>query len=160
MKIILYMIGFFIVALGISVYFMGQSDWHLQRNQGNRLPEGKLIHHAGAIFHDQQGLEWELQPAIKNKFHQPKEPVNPVESPYPTLVDTTLLMDVKNPNLKFLCQQENGASYEAILQPDGQYLTTGLQQGTYNYAHPGSLWGMTKHTFLDVLPHFVRSDYE
>jgi hypothetical protein len=69
-------------------------------------------------------------------------------------------MDVKNPNLKFLCQLENGASYEAILQPDGTFLTEGGKMGTYNYSHPGDIIGIIKHMVWDVLPHFMNADYQ
>ncbi len=68
--------------------------------------------------------------------------------------------DPKNPNLKFLSKTANGGSYEAILQPNGEYLTEGKKKGTYNYGHPDGLWGSLKHTFFDVIPHFVNSNYK
>lgn len=151
---------FLILLIGISVYFMGQSKWHLQRNQKNQLPTGKLRLQTEPIYLDEAGLHWELQPHIKNKFHQIAGPVKAIPQPYPNVVNENLEMDVNNANLKFLCPLGNGGSYEAILQPDGQYLTEGIKQGTYNYGHPSGLGGMLKHTLWDVIPHFVNSNYE
>jgi len=151
---------FLILLAGISVYYMGQSKWHLQRNQKNQLPTGKLRLQKEAIYLDEAGLRWERQSHIKNKFHQTAGPVKVIPQSYPNVVDEKLEMDVNNANLKFLCPLENGGSYEAILQPNGQYLTEGIKQGTYNYGHPSGLWGMLKHTLWDVIPHFVNSSYE
>jgi hypothetical protein len=160
MKSFLLVLVLFLLIVGISIYFMGQSKWHLQRNQINQLPTGKLTLDSGRLYLDDKGLEWERQPHIKNKFHQPDGPVQAVENPYPIVIDTSLKMDINNPNLKFLCKLENGGSYEAILQPNGQYLTEGIKQGTYNYGHPSGFVGILKHTIWDVLPHFVNSKYE
>ena len=102
---------------------------------------------------------WELQPAIKNKFHQPGHEVPKPDNPYLGL-QLQKDYDPKNPNLKFLSKTPDGGSYEVILQPDGKYLTEGKKMGTYNYGHPDGLWGMLKHTFLDVIPHFVNSNYK
>lgn len=157
MKIFL---GILILVIGISIYFMGQSKWHLQRNQHNQLPTGKLTLHEGRIYEDERGLQWELQPHIKNKFHQPDGPVEAIENPYAKVVDENLKMDINNPNLKFLCKLDNGGSYEAIMQPNGQYLTKGKKQGTYNYGHPSGFVGTLKHTLWDVIPHFVNSAYK
>ena len=112
----------------IVVYFMGHSDWHLNRNAHNQLPEGRLKQVSENRFEDITGLVWELQPHIKNKFHQPDEAVEPPEQPYPNL-DVTIDFDPDNSNLKFLAALENGASYEAILQPDGTYLTRWQKNG-------------------------------
>lgn len=149
-----------VLIIGISIYLMGQSKWHLQRNQYNQLPNGKLRLHEGQVYLDETELQWELQPHIKNKFHQPDGPVQAIADPYPNVDNEYLKMDVNNPNLKFLCKLDNGGSYEAILQPDGQYLTKGKKQGTYNYGHPSGLPGTLKHTMWDVIPHFVNSAYE
>lgn len=143
-----------------AIFWMGQSKWHLQRNFRNQLPTGKLTLKSGRIYVDEANLEWERQPHIKNKFHQPNGPVTLIENPYPIVIDTSLQMDVNNPNLKFLCKLEEGGSYEAILQPDGQYLVDGAKQGTFNYGHPSGLWGTLKHALLDVFPHFVNANYE
>jgi hypothetical protein len=157
MKVFLFLL---VLVIGITIYFMGQSKWHLQRNHKNQLPTGKLTLQADHLYLDEAGLKWERQPPIKNKFHQAEGPVEAIASPYPNVIDENLKMDVNNANLKFLCPLENGGSYEAILQPDGSYLTEGKKQGTYNYGHPDGLIGMLKHTLLDVIPHFVNSKYE
>jgi hypothetical protein len=154
-KMIIILILFFIVI----VWIIGQSDWHLDRNKYNQLPIGNLKKVKTGIYEDESGRIWELQPHIKNKFHQPKQESEIVKNPYPN-VDEVLTFDTKNPNLKFLSELDNGGSYEAILQPNGTYLTTGKKQGTYNYGHPSGFWGSLKHLFLDVLPHFVNGNYK
>lgn len=146
------------LALALCFWVMGQSDWHINRNQHNQLPDGRLQQVQASKYVDENGLFWELQPQIKNKFHQPDRVLESVESPYPN-VDGALSFDPKHPNVKFLSTTSNGGSYEAILQPDGSYLTEGPKRGTYNYGHPGSLWGMIKHALLDVVPHFVNAEY-
>ncbi len=139
---------------------MGNSGWHLNRNQHNKLPKGELKKVIeDKMYKDDNGLLWELQPAIKNKFHQPGGEVEKPENPYPK-VDQELDFDPKNPNLKFLSKTKDGGSYEAIMQPKGEYLTKGKKQGTYNYGHPDGLWGSLKHTIFDVIPHFVNSNYK
>lgn len=148
-----------VAILVITFLILGNTAWHLHRNQYNQLPKGVLQHEQGDFYKDETGTMWELQPAIKNKFHQPSQPVEDIANPYPN-VSKKIEMDAKNPNLKFLSVQEKNTSYEAILQPNGTYLTSGKKQGTYNYAHPNGIWGMVKHTFLDVLPHFVNSNYK
>jgi len=110
-------------------------------------------------YQDSTGLIWELQPHSKNIFHQPDLPVPKVEHPYP-IVSGGLLYDAEYPNLKFLCLNDDGSSFEAILQPDGSYLTTGKLKGTYNYSHPEGFWGNTMHIILDVIPHLVSSKYQ
>ena len=154
-KIILLAVVFSILLLWIA----GQSDWHLDRNKHNKLPNGHLKKIKNDTYEDNDKVVWELQPAIKNKFHQPEEVGETVAQPYPNVEDT-LTYDAKNPNLKFLSKSKNGGSYEAILQPNGVYLTTGLKRGTYNYGHPSGFFGNLKHIFLDVLPHFVNSKYK
>ena len=148
-----------LILLIVIVWIIGQSDWHLDRNKQNQLPIGNLKKVDNNIYEDNNGLIWELQPHIKNKFHQPDVESEIIKNPYPN-VDDTLTFDIKNPNLKFLSELENGGSYEAILQPDGTYLTDGKKQGTYNYGHPSGFWGSFKHVFLDVLPHFVNGKYK
>jgi len=150
-----------ILALGISLWFAGQSNWHLNRNINNKLPTGDLKHLEDNRFTDEAGLIWELLAQSKNIFHQPEEgeEVKIVDKPYPN-VGKTLAFDIKTPNYKFLSALDNGASYEAILQPDGTYLMNGSKQGTYNYGHPSGFFGTIKHAFYDVLPHFINSNYE
>ena len=148
-----------VLLLIVTFWVLGHSEYHLNRNKHNKLPIGNLTLLEKNIYKDEAGLHWELQPHIKNKFHQPDEEVQMVENAYPN-VEGEIEFDTKNPNLKFLSKLKNGGSYEAILQPDGTYLTTGLKQGTYNYGHPDGLWGSLKHTFLDVIPHFVNSNYK
>jgi hypothetical protein len=148
-----------IIILIVSLLMMGNSDWHLNRNKHNKLPVGELKHFKNEIYKDETGLIWELQPAIKNKFHQPDHEVKMIENPYLGL-KLSEAYDPKNPNLKFLSKTAAGGSYEAILQPNGKYLTEGKKMGTYNYGHPSGFFGSLKHTFLDVIPHFVNSNYK
>ena len=154
----IYLIVIALLFLILALWKMGYSDWHLKRNQHNQTPKGNLTHHKDKIFLDQNGLQWEQQSTLKNKFHQPGHIVEKPNDPYPN-VDVKLEFDPKNPNLKFLSKIESGGSYEAILQPDGTYLTTGLKKGTYNYGHPSGFWGIIKHTVLDVIPHFINGKY-
>jgi hypothetical protein len=152
----------------VSLWMTGRSDWHLNRNKHNKSPEGRLKQLKGKLYEDKAGLIWELQPSIKNKFHQPAsgEEIQLVEQPYPNIdrklnpnADEMLTFDPKNPNLKFLSKTGNGRSYEAILQPNGKYLKEGAKKGTYNYGHPSGFFGSTKHVFMDVIPHFINSKY-
>lgn len=147
------------ILLIVSFGLLGFTAWHTGRNQHNQLPQGALTRIEENLYTDQKGLQWELQPQIKNKFHQPDQAVPRPENPYP-LVEGELDYDPDNPNLKFLSPTANGGSYEAILQPDGSYLTTGIKQGTYNYSHPSGFWGSFKHALLDVIPHFVNMKYK
>lgn len=135
-------------------------DVHLNRNQLNKLPVGTLRRVGETNYKDETGRIWELQPHHKNVFHQPEpgQQVKPKHKPYPN-VKGHIPFDIENPNLKFLSKSENGASYEAILQPDGTYLTTGTKQGTYNFADPTGISGMIKHTIFDILPHFMDDNY-
>lgn len=119
------------LVLVVLLWAMGHSDWHVNRNKHNKLPEGNLKHLNDAIYEDEAGLIWELQPHIKNKFHQPDQEVDMVVNPYPN-VEGAPTMDTKNPNLKFLSKTANGGSYEVIIQPDGKHLTEGPKQSTYN----------------------------
>jgi hypothetical protein len=82
-----------------------------------------------------------------------------VKNPYPN-VNVSLKFDRKNPNLKFLSKIKNNGSYEAILKPNGEYLTEGLKQGTYNYSHPSGFFDSIKHVLFDVIPHFINSKYK
>lgn len=147
-----------IVLLLITVWFMGQSQWHLDRNQYNVLPQGKLTQVQDTLYQDSIGRTWIRLPASMNAFHQPGGSVAAPSEPYKDAV-TPLPYDEDNPNLKFLSPLENGESMEAILQPDGTYLTTGPKQGTYNYGHPVGFVGLVKHTVWDVLPHFANGKY-
>ncbi|KAA3636892.1 MAG: hypothetical protein DWQ02_07545 [Bacteroidetes bacterium] len=147
-----------IIILVAGFWFYGNSGWHLNRNKFNKLPIGDLKHLKGPVYVDDVGHFWELLDQKKNIFHQPDHEVELIENPYPN-VEGSFEMDTKNPNLKFLCKTDSGGSFEAILQPDGTYLTQGLKQGTYNYGHPEGLWGSFKHAILDVIPHFINSNY-
>lgn len=142
----------------VSSVWMGNSNWHLNRNMHNKLPVGELVVLSGSLFEDESGAVWILEPQAKNIFHQPDEAVAPIANPYPIL-DTILELDVENPNLKFLCSDASGGSYEAILQPNGEWITRGILQGTYNFAHPNGVWGSIKHFFADMIPGFVNSQY-
>ncbi len=148
-----------VIIVVVAFYALSQSSYHVDRNQYNLLPVGILKPNGATLYVDEADRIWELQPQIKNKFHQPAGPVPPVPIPYPNVVGS-LEFDAHSPNWKFLSQIEEGSgSYEAILQPDGTYLTTGPKQGTYNYGHPSGVWGSLKHTFLDVIPHFFNGEY-
>lgn len=147
-----------IVILVASLWMMGQSDWHLNRNKHNKLPEGRLNHLKDNSYEDEVGLIWELQPTIKNLFHQPDQEIQIPVNPYANVTGAPEI-DPKNPNLKFLSVTETGGSYEAILQPNGDYLITGKKKGTYNYGHPDGFFGNTKHVFFDIIPHFINSKY-
>jgi hypothetical protein len=156
MRIILIVLIFVLL---VSYWIIGQSSWHLNRNKYNKLPEGDLKHLKENMYVDETGLSWELQPHIKNKFHQPDQEIEMVKNPYPN-VNVSLKFDRKNPNLKFLSKIKNNRSYEAILKPNGEYLTEGLKQGTYNYSHPSGFFDSIKHVLFDVIPHFINSKYK
>ena len=148
-----------VVLLVVSFYLLSQSNYHTERNKHNVLPEGLLTPSGDKEYTDEAGRIWLLEPQIKNTFHQPDIAVPAVKDPYPNVVEG-LKYDPETPNYKFLSEQEEGSgSYEAILQPDGTYLTEGPKQGTFNYGHPIGLWGMVKHTILDVIPHFFNKEY-
>jgi hypothetical protein len=156
MKIILIVLLFMLL---VSYWIIGQSDWHLNRNKHNKLPKGALKHFEEHMYVDETGLKWELQPHIKNKFHQPDQEIEMVNNPYPN-VNKRLKFDPKNSNLKFLSKIKNKGSYEAILKPNGEYLTEGQKQGTYNYSHPSGFFNNIKHVLFDVIPHFINSKYK
>lgn len=144
----------------VTFLIIGNSEWHLNRNKHNKPPKGGLeVVIVDEIYKDENDLIWELQPSIKNKFHQPDHEVEMPENPYRGL-KLTKAYDPKNPNLKFLSRTDDGGSYEVIMQPNGEYLTEGKKMGTYNYGHPSGFFGSLKHTFLDVFPHFVNSNYK
>jgi len=148
-----------LIALLASAFLTCQLPWHVNRNTHNVLPTGKLTLVAANTYQDEQQLIWELQPQQLNIFHQPEHPIEHLKNAYPNLNQKPVL-DLHNPNLKLLSKTGNGASYEAILQPNGSYLTTGPTQGTYNYGHPAGFIGITKHTLLDVIPHFINAHYQ
>jgi hypothetical protein len=147
-----------LIACTIAVFLMGYSDWHLDRNIHNKLPEGALTLTNPEVYVDEPGTSWALQPQSKNIFHQPDTIAGPQENPYPNL-DHVPDFDRNRPNLKFLAKDGSGGSYEAILQPNGTWLTAGVLQGTYNFGHPEGIWGSIKHFFVDMLPGFVNSEY-
>ncbi len=148
-----------ILVLMAILWSMGQSDWHLNRNVHNEIPKGEMKFVEEGLYKDTLGLLWELQPPEKNLFHQPDERIAPVDNPYPN-IEYKKPIDLDNPNLKFLSKLDNGGSYEAILQPDGNFLESGKKQGTYNYGDPSGFIGTAKHVLWDVLPHFVNSNYQ
>lgn len=142
------------------IWAMGQSSWHLDRNVHNVLPAGILTLEKGMLYQDTTGREWIRLPANMNAFHQPKKPVAAPAQPYGNAIsELTFNYDADNSNLKFLSKTVDGGSFEAILQPDGTYLETGPQLGTYNYGHPQGAWGLVRHTVWDVLPHFANGNY-
>lgn len=137
---------------------MGQTEWHVHRNRLNTLPQGPLVKTADKVYTDRTGRQWVQQPQSKNQFHQPGETTAAIAKPYEKVV-TGLTFDPNTPNWKFLSPTEGGGSHEAILQPNGEYLTTGPRRGTYNYGHPAGLVGTLKHAVYDVVPHFVNTAY-
>ena len=136
----------------------------MDRNIYNQLPAGNLIQIEENIFSDKNENKWELQPNNKNLFHQPSgvftgEMLRDIETPY-SILNNPPEIDFEYPNIKLLCIQEDGSSFEAILRPNNEYVITGKIRGTYNYASPNGFWGALKHTILDVIPHFICSDYK
>lgn len=151
----------FLVVFGaiiVVVIIICQFGWHLNRNVYNQTPVGILDHIQDKQYQDENGLVWELQPHSKNIFHQPESSVAAIANPYPNINDS-LPYDSENSNLKFLCIQESGSSFEVIIQPDGSFLNQGKKKGTYNYFHPSGFWGNTMHIIVDVIPHLISSDY-
>lgn len=153
-----YILIIFVILL-TGLLFFTFSDKHLNRNQHNKLPKGYLTEVSENIYQDEAGLIWELQPHSMNIFHQPDKAVEASDKPYPIL-ENPPQFDNENSNLKLLCELASGASYEAIMQPDGTYLTNGVKQGTYNYSHPKGFWGKIMHFFLDMMPGFITSNYK
>ena len=157
---------FLTITFGLLIVFfavcwtMGQSNWHLDRNAYNDLPAGKLTLVKDSLYRDTSDRKWIRLPAHMNAFHQPDHPVTAPTQPYGgAITPLTSAYEPDKPNLKFLSKTVDGGSFEAILQPDGTYLETGPQLGTYNYGHPQGIWGMVRHTVWDVLPHFANGDY-
>lgn len=154
-----YFIIALILTLVAALLIFSFSDIHLKRNQYNKIPKGYLSEITLNIYQDENSLVWELQPHNMNIFHQPDKTIEKPDNPYPIL-EKPPLFDPKNPNLKLLCELESGASYEAILQPDGTYLTKGTKQGTYNYSNPKGIWGKIMHFLIDMMPGFITSNYK
>jgi hypothetical protein len=137
-----------------------QSNFHLNRNRNNQLPEGQLARLDEITFLDENLNKWEIQPNIKNQFHQPSGVYSKdVTLPY-SILENPPKINPEYPYLKLLCIQKDGSSYEAILKPNNEYLTIGKERGTFNYSSPEGLWGTIMHTFIDVIPHFICSDYK
>ena len=148
----------------MGLLLFSYSTYHLARNQNNMLPQGNLTLVSENSFEDENGYIWELQPNYKNEFHQPDGLINAailrdIAIPYSILSDPPKL-NKDYPYLKLLCEREDGSSYEAIVTPDNKFVTTGSIRGTYNYASPTGYWGNIKHLFIDVIPHFICSEYE
>lgn len=121
---------------------------------------GQLSRLDEITFSDEMGNTWIIQPNSKNQFHQPSEIFsNDISLPY-SILENPPEINSEYPYLKLLCIQKGGSSYEAILKPNNEYLTRGNKRGTFNYASPEGFWGITKHIFIDVIPHFVCSEYE
>ncbi len=136
------------------------SDYHLNRNKNNVLPLGKLSFIETQTYSDEMGKVWVLQPNNENQFHQPNNTYF-IDFKFPySILENAPKFNSNYPFLKLLCQQQDGSSYEAILKPNNEYLTTGKERGTFNYASPEGIWGTAKHIFLDVIPHFICSEYK
>lgn len=151
-------LGLLVLIIGMGI--LSHGDWHLKRNKRNKLPKGDLTQIEGSTYVDEAKMNWILQPNSKNIFHQPDlTPIPPIPIPYPN-VSPRLTYDPDYPNLKFLSPNGYGASFEAILQPDGSYLIAGKKQGTYNYSDPIGFMGYLMHGLLDVIPHFYTSNYD
>ena len=69
-------------------------------------------------------------------------------------------------NVKYLRVNEDGSSYEIIIcqgpGTDDDYIVDADQYpenaGTYNYYHPGDIWGRICHGWKDVLPYIFQSN--
>ena len=144
----------------IALLIFSHSDFHLNRNRKNQLPVGQLARLDAITFLDENLNKWEIQPNRKNQFHQPSGVYsNDVTLPY-SILENPPKINTEYPYLKLLCIQKDGSSYEAILKPNNEYLTTGNKRGTFNYASPEGIWATTKHIFMDVIPHFICSEYK
>ena len=111
-------------------------------------------------FSDEMGNTWIIQPNSKNQFHQPSEIFsNDISLPY-SILENPPEINSEYPYLKLLCIQKDGSSYEAILKPNNEYLTIGKERGTFNYSSPEGIWETTKHIFMDLIPHFICSEYK
>ena len=153
-------VRYILAALLIGLLLFSFSDYHLDRNKNNQLPIGKLSNLDKITFSDEVGNTWILQPNSKNEFHQPSGIFsNDISLPY-SILEPPPKINSEYPYLKLLCIQKDGSSYEAILKPNNEYLTIGKERGTFNYASPEGLWGAIKHTFIDVIPHFICSEYK
>ncbi|WP_020568667.1 hypothetical protein [Neolewinella persica] len=149
-----------LVFLLAIIWTMGQSRWHLNRNDYNEKPTGTLVVVKDSLYQDTKGREWIRLPHHMNAFHQPANPIPAPAKPYGTALDTlNFTYEPDNPNLKLLSKTEDGGSMEAILQPDGTYLEEGPLLGTYNYGHPEGFRGIVEHTLWDVIPHFANANY-
>jgi hypothetical protein len=95
--------------------------WHLDRNKHNRLP----------INEHEQG--WRKVPDEESVYHQP-EGHKKSDNPFP--------------NEKFLYRDGIG-SFEAIRSPDGNYITQGPLQGTYNYVDPSGIFLQVKNAIVE-----------
>lgn len=143
----------------LSIWGLSNGSWHTARNDYNLFPVSGLTHLQDNIYLDTLGIRWELQPHSMNTFHQPVEPIEFTGIPYAPVL-TGVEYDPEYPNLKFLSVDDEGGSYEAILQPNGQFLNTGPLLGTYNYCHPEGFFGKIGHGILDVIPHLFCGTYD
>ena len=139
-------------------WLFSQGEWHTDRNKNNRLPIGTLRQIDKQFFKDSLGQTWRLQPNNKNELHQPNSTIEKPLNPYPN-VKGDIKFNSNYPNLKFTCSTKNGCSFEAILQPSGNFLLEGPKRGTFNYAHPNGFIGNLKHLLIDLLPHLLNANY-
>ena len=146
----------FLVALA---WTLAHAEWHTKRNKHNLLPAGTLTFQEDKSYLDSSGRLWLLQSAKGSTFHQPEQQTIFQKNRYPGL-DIALKFNPDYPNLKFLSEDSLGGSVEAIMQVNGTYLEVGAERGTYNYCHPGNLWGKVKHVFADLIPHLINSEYK
>ncbi|MEX2228964.1 MAG: DUF4157 domain-containing protein [Dehalococcoidia bacterium] len=134
-----------------------QRQGHTDRNVLNLVVVGRLTPVDGAsptfqydegghnTYVDEAGVEWVLLPDWMSEFHQP---------------DGHEQSDHPYPNKKFLHPDSSGGSSEAIMRPDGTFITTGPLRGTYNYSNPEGVFGNIGHFFQDILPHVFNDQYE
>ncbi len=161
-------------------YANSNSERHTERNQHNQLPTGILRKESDGSagiydyddggdnnYVDDAGRVWVQMSEGESVYHQPKEIVDgAIDYQWQSFAawwNDEELGDL--PNKKFISRDDQGGSFEAVLQPneDGTYtnnwLNSGTQQGTYNYSSPDSFGGKIGHFVDDVLPHYLNEDY-
>ncbi len=145
--------------VGVVAYCMSCFlPWHVRRNQFNKDPIGIFIYQGNQRYLDGGGLTWRLVPPSGSVYHQ-----TPLESElrhYYSNFEVPPIFNPESPNLKMLSKTNNGASFEAVVLPNGTLLLAGAQQATYNYSDPSGLLGNIGHLFLDLIPHWINSNYE
>jgi hypothetical protein len=126
------------VANSFIGFIQGMQDierLHINRNLYNLKPDIEISQIDPNIdFIDNSGRHWIREPDWKNAFHG-------------------------EGSVKYIHIQGKGSS-EAILN-NGNWVTSGSNQGTYNYYHPQGIKGNIGHLLFDVIPHFIiSSDYQ